>query len=206
MNVFQHHNLDFSEVYREFQPKILRYLSRLAGQNEAEDIAQEVFTKISRNLGSFKGDSKLSTWIYRIATNAAVDRFRSLSFKQMADHTPLEEKHEVTGNNIWTGHREPLTDRQVIQKEMSQCIRDHIDKLPPHYRTVIILSEIEEFKNREIADILQLSLDTVKIRLHRARALLKKILEESCHFYHNEQNILSCDRKSKPPPVEKKSQ
>jgi RNA polymerase sigma-70 factor (ECF subfamily) len=66
---------------------------------------------------------------------------------------------------------------------------------PPDYKTVIILSELEGFKDKEIADILQVSLETVKIRLHRARASLKKALNDGCSLYQNDQGILACDRK-----------
>ncbi|MBT8351505.1 MAG: RNA polymerase sigma factor, partial [Deltaproteobacteria bacterium] len=88
------------------------------------------------------------------------------------------------------------TDQTFIREEMSECVREFIDKLPSDYKTVIILSELDEFKNREIADILQVSLETVKIRLHRARAQLKAVLNDGCDFYHNEENVLACDRKS----------
>lgn len=63
-------------IYEEYYPKILRYLIRFLGPNEAEDATQEVFIKINTNLDSFRGESKLSTWIYRIATNTAIDRKR----------------------------------------------------------------------------------------------------------------------------------
>ena len=78
---------------------------------------------------------------------------------------------------------------------MSQCVQEHIDKLSSDYKAVILLSEQEGLTNQEIADILQVSLDNVKIRLHRARASLKEILDNACDFYHNEQDILACDRK-----------
>jgi RNA polymerase sigma-70 factor (ECF subfamily) len=78
---------------------------------------------------------------------------------------------------------------------MSGCVREFIDKLPSDYKTVILLSELEGFKNTEIADVLQISLDTIKIRLHRARAKLKAVLNDGCDFYHNEQNFLACYRK-----------
>ena len=68
---------DFEKVYEEFHPRILRYLSRMAGEASAEDIAQEAFLKINRGLPGFKGESRLSTWVYRIATNAALDRIRA---------------------------------------------------------------------------------------------------------------------------------
>jgi RNA polymerase sigma-70 factor (ECF subfamily) len=186
---------DFKQVYEEFQPKILRYLSRLMGDDDAEDIAQEVFEKVSLALDGFEGRSKLSTWVYRIATNTALDRVRSPSFKRSLERTTLEAIKAFESTNVWTTEPENPTDQKFIRKEMSQCIREYIDKLSPDHRTVIILKELEGFKNREIADILQVSLDTVKTRLHRARGALKKELDHACNFYHNEQGTLACDRK-----------
>jgi RNA polymerase sigma-70 factor (ECF subfamily) len=187
--------IDFNEIYEEFYPKIVRYLSRLTGQQEAEDIAQEVFEKASRGLKSFKGESKLSTWLYRIATNTAIDRMRAPSFRRSSEHTSLNEDTGTEDRNVWSGHTKTHIDQTVIRKEMSECVREFIDRLSSDYKTVILLSELEGFKNREIADILQVSLDTVKIRLHRARTRLKKKLDDGCTFYHSEQDILACDRK-----------
>jgi RNA polymerase sigma-70 factor (ECF subfamily) len=187
--------IDFNEIYEEFYPKIVRYLSRLTGRQEGEDIAQEVFEKASRGLKSFKSESKLSTWLYRIATNTAIDRMRSPSFRRSSEHTSLDEDTGTEDRNVWSGHTKSHIDQTVIRKEMSECVREFIDRLSSDYKTVILLSELEGFKNSEIADILQVSLDTVKIRLHRARARLKKELDDGCTFYHSEQDILACDRK-----------
>lgn len=188
-------DIDFKEIFEQFHPKILHYLSRMTNPHEAEDIAQEVFDKVSRSLRNFKGESKLSTWLYRIATNAAIDRMRSSSFKRSSEHTSIEDITGIEDRNVWLDHNKTSTDQTVIRKEMSECIREFIDKLPSDYKTIILLSDLEGFENKEIADILQISLDTVKIRLHRARAKLKEILNEGCDFYHNEQNVFACDRK-----------
>jgi RNA polymerase sigma-70 factor (ECF subfamily) len=67
--------------------------------------------------------------------------------------------------------------------------------LPTAYKTVIVLSELEGLTNKEIAEILNISLDNAKIRLHRARAKLREVLNEACEFYYTEQNTLACDRK-----------
>lgn len=187
--------IDFNEVYKKFQPKIFHYLSRLIGPSEAEDTVQEVFEKVSRKLKTFKGESKFSTWLYRIATNTAFDRLRSPSLKHASEHTPFEKIANPEARNVWNGQSETAIDQNVIRKEMSACVREYIDKLPSDHRAVLILSEIEGFKNKEIADILQISLENVKIRLHRARAGLKKELDNSCDFYQNEQGTLACDRK-----------
>ena len=190
-----HPQPEFKEIYREFQPKIRRYLARILEDQAAEDIVQEVFAKISRNLDRFKGNSAISTWIYRIATNAALDKLRSPSYKFSSEHTDPEDFSETADRNVWTGQSELPIDQELVNREMSECVREYVDKLPADYRTVLILSQFEGLKNREIADILEISLENVKIRLHRARVALKKELDSGCDFYHNEQGSLACDRK-----------
>ena len=187
--------IDFDEVYKRFQPKILHYLSRLLGPNEAEDSVQEVFEKVNRGLDGFNRQSKLSTWIYRIATNTALDKLRSSSFKYSSQQTLLEETTGTKEKIGWTGQTESPVDQKVIRKEMSECVREYIDRLPPDYSTVLMLSEIAGFKNKEIAEILQISLENVKVRLHRARVSLKKELNDGCEFYYNEDGTFACDRK-----------
>jgi len=186
---------EFREIYQEFQPKIRHYLSRMLGDKAAEDITQEVFAKVSRSLDNFKGISSFSTWIYRIATNTALDKLRSPSFKRSSEQTTIDDYAGTEDRNAWTGQAEPTVDQEVIRKEMRECVREFVDRLPADYRTVLILSELEGFQNREIADILEISLDNVKVRLHRARASLKKELDSGCSFYHSEQGTLACDRK-----------
>lgn len=187
--------MDFDEIYAELQPKIRSYLSRLLGDQEAEDSLQEVFTKVSRGLATFRGRSKLSTWVYRIATNTAIDRLRSSAHRQSADQTSFEGSDEIENSTSPIIQPDTPADCKLIRKEMSACVLEYVDRLPPDYRTVLILKEIEGFKNREIADILQITLDNVKVRLHRARTRLKQELDEGCDFYHNEDGSLACDRK-----------
>ena len=185
---------NFSDIYREFYPKITHYLTRLVGEHEAEDVAQTVFEKVNNNLSTFKGESKISTWVFKIATNAALDRLRSPSYKR----TPSGPQAPVqlqSVENIEMANRPVSPDQKVIRDEMSDCIREFVDRLPPDYRTILILNELEGFSNREIAEILQISLETAKIRLHRARAKLKESLESGCDFYLDEKSELACDRK-----------
>ena len=194
-------DLSFQKIYRQFQPMIHRYLTEMVGAFEAEDLTQDVFMKISKALNNFKGESKLSTWIYRIATNIAMDRLRNPSYKQTVQRKPAKEsigdsEATIEDRDAWTGEKEPSVTQKVIRKEMNQCIWNFIENLPGNYKTVVILSELEGLKNQEIANILQISLDNVKIRLHRAKAKLRKKLESNCSFYRNEQNELACDLKS----------
>jgi RNA polymerase sigma-70 factor (ECF subfamily) len=193
--------LDFRTIHDEFRPRILRYLTRLVGRGEAEDLTQQVLVKVSKGLETFRGDSAVSTWLYRIATNAALDRLRSRSAQQateIASHRrpTSRDTEDEEKPNLPIDKKTPPLETEVIQVEMNACIRQFIADLPENYRTVIVLSDIEGFQNNEIADILAVSLDTVKIRLHRARQQLKKRLEAGCDFYHDERNELACDRKS----------
>lgn len=180
----------FQEVYNTFHLKIFRYLVRLVGEQEAEDLAQEVFLKVSQSLESFRCESSLSTWIYRIATNAALDKLRSPSFqKKMATASIDEaETEDVEEKDIWTGELAPLVEQQLVRKEMNDCIQGYIMKLPESYRTVLALSEAEELSNKEIAEILGISLGTIKIRVHRAREKLKEELIANCDSYWIEGN------------------
>ena len=102
----------------------------------------------------------------------------------------------MADQDVWSGQKKPAPDTVAVRKEMNACIRGYVEKLSPEYKTVIILSELEGFKNREIAEIVGVSLETVKIRLHRARARLRKELETACSFYRDDRNVLSCDLKT----------
>ena len=193
--------LEFQNIYKTFRPKIYFYLSRIVGEHEADDLTQEVFLKVNNGLRSFRGESKLSTWIYRIATNVARDKLRSPSFQNMVqnrltDDSIPEGKMPTEARVVWMKEKAPSVEQQLIRKEMNECIRNFVDKLPDKYKTALVLSELEGFTNQEIAEILDVSLDTVKIRIHRAREKLKKELETHCDFYRDERNELACDLKS----------
>lgn len=180
---------DFPSIYQEFQPKIHRYLCGLIGEADADDITQAVFLKVSQSLEAFRGESSLATWIYRIATNAAHDHARSSFTKSKELESSLEQADSLEEN--------AGTEQEYIRREMNACIRGIIDQLPENYGAVLLLSKLEEFTNAEIAEILDLSIETVKIRLHRARARLREAMECQCSFYHDERNELMCDRKDK---------
>ena len=175
-----------------YRPKISRYLTRLVGADEAEDLAQEVALKIARAFKSFDQRSSLSTWIYRIATNTAVDRLRSSSYRKSMSMT-LEDELAAEDQSVFSKKKVLSMDQRVIEQEMNTCIRNFIDHMPAQYRTVLVLSELECLKNQEIADILRITLGTVKIRLYRARARLKKELERSCDFYRADGSQLACE-------------
>ena len=187
--------ITFDAVYRDFYPRIQRYLARLTSYDDAEDLAQEVFLKISRSLDSFRGESSISTWVYRIATNAAMDRVRSPAYRARAVSAPVDDSCDAGEPRGAIEDNVSSVEDEAIRSEMSGCVQALVAQLPENYRTVLVLSETEGMKNSEIAEVLGISLETVKIRLHRARTRLKEILEANCSFYHDPRNTLLCDIK-----------
>jgi RNA polymerase sigma-70 factor (ECF subfamily) len=193
--------LEFEKIHHTFRLKILRYLTRLVGEHEAEDVAQEVFVKVNQGLQTFRGEAQVSTWIYRIATNTALDRLRSPSFQRTPHkgHRVVsvpEEEITRQDKDAWTGERPPSVETSLIRQEMNECVRNFVENLPANNRTIMVLSELEGLKDSEIAEIVGVSLNTVKIRLHRARAQLRRELEAHCSFYRDERGELACDLKS----------
>lgn len=192
-------SLEFQSIHDAYRPRLLRYLTRLVGEADAEDLTQRVLLKLSESLGQFRGDSSLSTWIYRIATNAALDQLRRPRARPMqrlawaATAADSDSDPEVEG--AWAEASIPSVETGVIRQEMSQCVRDFVERLPDNYKSVIVLRELEGFKNSEIGDILGISLDAVKIRLHRAREKLRQDLSTGCSFHRDERNEFACDRK-----------
>jgi RNA polymerase sigma-70 factor, ECF subfamily len=189
----QHDVLEFQNIHETFRSKIRRYLARLVGEYEAEDLTQEVFLRVSCALSTFRGESQLSTWIYRIATNAALDRLRNPAFqrsaqKSLSNGSTEQDVAETDDNSLWAGEKISTIEQQLVRKEMNECIHDFVERLPEHYRTILVLSEFEGLSNKEIAEILGVTLGTVKIRLHRARAKLKHELWTQCDSYWIEDN------------------
>ena len=187
-------SVDFKPLHDQFRPRVLRYVTRLVGEADAEDVAQSVMLKVNEGLSGFRGDSSISTWIYRIATNVALDKLRQKTTQQVT-----ETGYEFDENDVPPAAQSPSVETEAIRDEMSACVNEFVDHLPKNYKTVMVLSEIEGFTNGEIAAIVGVSLDTVKIRRHRAREKLRKDLEAGCSFYRNEGAGLACDRKPSAP-------
>ena len=181
--------MDFLEIHDQFYQRIRKFiLASVREESVADDLVQDTFIRIQENLDSVKDPSKVSSWIFRIAYNLCQDHFRSR--KKSSSH---EEIHDGLVNLQDT----PLH-KKVEQGEMSQCVQDKVNLLPESLRSVLIFADVMEFRHQEIANILGLSVENVKVRVHRARKQFKKILEEKCTFEVDERNVLVCE------PVEKK--
>lgn len=180
---------EFQKLYDSHQPRIRRYLTRIVGPDEAEDLTQDVFLKVLQGLSSFKGQAAVSTWLYRIATNAARDRLRRRSFRQARSATPIDPAgNGSAGSNeddSAMADEAPSADERLMWDEMRDHLLKLVERLPPNYRTVVVLSELEGLTDGEIADVLSVSLEAVKIRLHRARAKLKEETDRDREWFRD---------------------
>jgi RNA polymerase sigma-70 factor, ECF subfamily len=151
-------------------------LSLLGNEAEAEDAAQETVIKVYLNLHLFRGESQFRTWVLSIARNEGLGRLRKLGNRR--EDSLDAETDEQTGDYtpaILTSWREVPTEA-LERKELGEILRDAIASLPEIYRNVVLLRDIEEMDIRETAGVLGVSEGAVKVRLHRARALLQKVL------------------------------
>jgi RNA polymerase sigma-70 factor (ECF subfamily) len=181
-------DLSFEALHAEHAPKVCSYLRKFVDATEAEDLTQEVFLSVHRSLATFRGQSKVSTWIFQIATHAALDRLRSPSHRlpPSAPTGALDDHPE---------HATPSHEPHALHAEMCRCIHNLVDELPVDFRTIIHLSELKELRISEIAQILDITPGAAKIRLHRARRALKERMEEDCRILLDERAELQCDRR-----------
>jgi len=146
----------------------------LGNHDDALDLSQEVFLRVFRTLGRFRGHSALRTWIYRIVVNQARNRQRWWRRRRRADQVSLDEYLQKFGD--LESRHEVLPDRLLASKETAAKIWQALDRLPFDQRTALILREVEGLRYEEIAYSLDLALGTVKSRLTRARQALREEL------------------------------
>jgi RNA polymerase sigma-70 factor (ECF subfamily) len=154
----------------------LMLLGLLRNEAEAEDAAQDTAIKVFQNLHNFRGDSQFRTWVLSIARNEGLGRLRKQAARR--EDSLEADTDEQTGDYtpaILTSWRE-IPSEALQRKELGAMLRTAIDELPPIYRNVVLLRDIEEMDVRETAAVLGIADGAVKVRLHRARALLQKHL------------------------------
>lgn len=181
-----------ADIFAAYHARIRHYiLGMVHDPADADDLTQDVFVQVHRKLGSLRDQDALVAWLYRIATHVCYDRFRKSS-RQLGTER-LEDAERVAGGSETDESDVVRLDRVIERKEMSTCVRKYIEELPGDYRKVIALHDLEELTNPEIAQMLGVSLDTVKIRLHRARRNLEGVLNAGCDFSCDEQGVLVCE-------------
>ncbi|UOQ87508.1 RNA polymerase sigma factor SigW [Gracilibacillus salinarum] len=165
----------FEDIVAFYQNKVYAICFRMIGnKHEAEDIAQEAFIRAYLNIQSYDENRKFSTWLYRIATNLTIDRIR----KKKPDFYLDAEIKGTDGLNMYAQlpAEDPLPDQEVESLEMQSYIQNEIMQLPAKYRSIIALRFIDELSLKEISEILEIPVGTVKTRIHRGREALRKRL------------------------------
>jgi RNA polymerase sigma-70 factor (ECF subfamily) len=188
--------MEFQTIFKEYRPRIFRYLVRLVGPVEAEDLCQEVFLKVNLGLAGFRAEAKVSTWLYRIATNAAADLRRRKGFSSglLLEHRQeLDDDLAIVEPPLAAG--KGCLQKGIEHREMNACVRALLDEIPEKYRIILVLSEIEGFSGKEIGEILGLTLSTVKMRLHRGRAQLREVIGQNCRISLDGRNEVVCEPK-----------
>ena len=171
----------FNEIVARYKGKIYNYLYRMTGNAEdAEDLAQEVFVRMYTNIGAFRAESSLSTWLFRIAGNLCVDAFRRGKKERDVVAGSLdvghgsEDESATATREVADWSREPGA--LLAQKELGAQIQTALEKLPPRLRSAVVLYDVEGLPYDEIARIEHIPLGTVKSRIFNARVALRQHL------------------------------
>jgi RNA polymerase sigma-70 factor, ECF subfamily len=169
--------LAFEEIVGQYERKVYSLARGLTRNDEdAQDAVQDTFLSVFKNIRRFKGDSSLSTWIYRITVNAALMKMRR---RRHDDRTvSIDESMPAFDDS---GHRvaslpdwHPRADEMLLNTEMGGHLRRAIEALEPEYRTVLVLRDQEGMSNEDVAAVLGLSVAAIKSRLHRARIFVRE--------------------------------
>ena len=167
----------YDELVRMYSSPIYHVAYRMTGDAaEASDAVQDIFLKVFRNIGGFKGEAALKTWIFKIAFSEILNRLRW--WKRRHRDTTLSLDESPNGNVPGHGVADagPIPEEVLQAKERENAIQQALRRLSHEHRSIIVLRDIEGFSYTEIADVLGISMGTVKSRLARARADLKKSL------------------------------
>ncbi len=167
----------FAELIERYQHRVYNTTLRMLGNREdALDTAQECFIKVYKNIKKFKGDSSFSTWLFRITTNACRDELRKRK-RRLPVYTDINSDDENnTIQNISNGSNEP--EKITISRDINESIQELVNQLPEDQKLVFILREFQDLSYQEIAEILDISMGSVKSRLSRARRSLRQDLNK----------------------------
>jgi len=172
----------FEKLVREHSGRLLAVAKRLLGnEDDASDALQDAFLSAFKAMDRFEGNSRLSTWLHRIVVNASLMKLRKRHRKEersIEDLLPkfLDDGHQADPAVEWRDSGELA----VEADETRAMVRASIDRLPETYRTVLLLRDIEELDTEETARVLECTVNTVKVRLHRARQALRVLLDPHC--------------------------
>src|SRR2546421_3131455 len=175
----------YDELVRVYHAQIFHVAFRMLGDSgDASDVIQEIFLKVFRNINGFKGESALKTWIFRIAFSEILNRLRWWKRRYRYSTVSLDDSPNGNGNGLHVADSKPTPEEVLQSKEQENAIQQALLKLSHDHRSIVVLRDIEGFSYCEIADVLGISIGTVKSRLARARGDLKQALMRYLSVQH----------------------
>lgn len=166
----------FAEIVDMYKDKLYHLGYRMTGnRQEAEDVVQETFLRVYKNLDRYDESQKFSTWIYRIATNLCIDRLRKRKAVYSLDAESSD--HEGLDGYAMLPSDGKTPESELLLSETQRLIHDAIATLPVKYKSVMILRYLQELSLQEISDVLDMPVTTIKTRVHRGREFLRRKLE-----------------------------
>ena len=167
----------FEQIVSEHSSFVYNVAYRMMGNpDDADEVVQDTFLSAYRARDRFRGDAQVTTWLYRIATNAALMRLRKNSRKKEISTDPTEVYQRIDRAD-WAD----APDRAALNNELAQEIQRGIGQLPDDLQAAVILRDLEELTNDEAAQVLEVSVSALKARLHRGRVMLRNILADYIH-------------------------
>jgi RNA polymerase sigma-70 factor (ECF subfamily) len=169
----------FDYLVQKYRRPMLGFMFRMAHSTAAaEDLAQEVFLRVYRSRESYEANAKFSTWLYRIATNLAVNHIRDTRYERPENTVSLDESEEESGRTLELPDRAPNVEETMVQRERLATIRRRVQALPERQRVAVVMHKYQQMDYRQIAEVLKLSESATKSLLFRAYETLREQLKE----------------------------
>ena len=169
----------FNYLATKYHRPMIHFLYRMVGnQAVAEELAQEVFLRVYRARSSYRAEARFTTWLYRIATNLAVNHARDTRHERSAQTVYLDQPDEESGTTPDVADDEPTAEQQLLQDERMAAIRRHVMALPERQRTAVLMHKYQGMDYRQIGDVLKLSESATKSLLFRAYQTLRDKLKD----------------------------
>jgi RNA polymerase sigma-70 factor, ECF subfamily len=169
----------FDYLVSKFRRPLIAFMYRNTGsQAVAEELAQEVFLRVYRSRTSYSAEAKFTTWLYRIATNLAINHARDTQSERATNAISIDEQDEETGLAVDVADKAPNAEQEMLQDERLRAIREHVMALPDRQRQAVLMHKYQEMDYKEIAAVLGLSESATKSLLFRAYETLRERLKQ----------------------------
>ena len=166
----------FERIYRLHSRRVYALCLRMVGNTaEAEDLTQDAFLQLFRKIGTFRGESAFSTWLYRLAVNVVLMKLRKKTLPETSLEESTDPEDESSGPRREIGAPDLLLTGSIDRVHLERAI----EQLPPGYRQVFVLHDVQGFEHNEIAGLMQCSIGNSKSKLHKARMRLRELLQET---------------------------